>query len=57
MQNLNTNNSQLGYYLAGLIEGDGSIWRPKPPVSHNKYVCNSRIKIDFHKREIPFSNI
>jgi hypothetical protein len=48
------NNSQLGFYLAGLIEGDGSIWTPKTLVSPNEYICNSRIQISFHKKEIPF---
>lgn len=48
------NKTQLGYYLAGLIEGDGSIWTPKLPVYSSEYICNSRIAIAFHKREIPF---
>jgi hypothetical protein len=48
------NNSQLGYYLAGLIEGDGNIWIPKTIGGTKGYLCNPRIGIAFHKRELPF---
>lgn len=54
MRNSKVINSQLGYYLAGLIEGDGSIWTPKISVYSNEYVCNSRIQIVFDKKETPF---
>lgn len=52
MKNFNTKNPQLGYYLAGLIEGDGSIWTPKNR-DYNKYIENPRFCITFHKKELP----
>lgn len=50
---INRNNTQLGYYLAGLIEGDGCIYTPKGPLDTSKHVCNPRIQIAFHKNERP----
>lgn len=47
------NNSQLGYYLAGLIEGDGCIWTSKEPVSPFGRVHNPRIVFTFHTSEKP----
>lgn len=49
----NTNNSQLGYYLAGLIEGDGSIWTSKSFKSTNGRKYNPIIIFTFHKNEFP----
>lgn len=42
-------NTQLGYYLAGLIEGDGCILTPK----NINDKSNPRIFITFHKNELP----
>ncbi len=53
MRNLNTSNSQLGYYLAGLIEGDGCIWTSKRLKSNNGRAYNPQIVIAFHKKEKP----
>ena len=49
----NEYNSQLGYYLAGLIEGDGCVWTSKRLKSPNGRIYNPRIVFTFHKREIP----
>ena len=54
INNLNTNYSQLGYYLAGLIEGDGSIWTSKTLESPNGRAYNPHITFAFHEREMPF---
>ena len=53
MTNLSTNNSQLGYYLAGLIEGDGNIWTSKTFKSPCGRIRNPRIGFTFHKNEEP----
>lgn len=45
-------NSQLGYYLAGLIEGDGSIWIAKEFRSINNRVYNPHIVIIFHENDM-----
>jgi len=47
-----TINSQLGYYLAGLIEGDGNIWTPKTFKSPNGRTYNPQITIAFHTKEM-----
>jgi len=49
----NTKNSQLGCYLAGLIEGDGNIWTSKTLKSPNGRIYNPRIFFTFHKKEKP----
>lgn len=54
MDNLSISNSQLGYYLAGLIEGDGCIWTSKTLESSNGRAYNSHITFAFHEREKPF---
>lgn len=46
-------NKQLGYYLAGLIEGDGHIWTPKNFKSPNGRIYNPQIGFAFHKNERP----
>ncbi len=46
-------NSQLGYYLAGLIEGDGNIWTPKTLKSAKGRVNNPHIVFTFHLSEMP----
>jgi hypothetical protein len=49
------NNTQLGYYLAGLIEGDDSIWTPKALVSLNEYIyVIHEYKLLFIKKETLF---
>lgn len=44
-------NKELGYYLAGLIEGDGSIWTPKNFKSSNGRVYNPQIAFSFDIRD------
>jgi hypothetical protein len=46
-------NIQLGYYLAGLIEGDGNISTSKTLKSPRGYILNPRIVFTFHKKELP----
>lgn len=46
------NNTQLGYYLAGLIEGDGNIWTPKTFKSPNGRTYNPQITISFNIKDI-----
>lgn len=50
------NNSQLGHYLAGLIEGDGSIWTSKTFRSAKGRINNPIIKFTYHKKELPLFN-
>ena len=45
--------TQLGYYLAGLIEGDGNIWTSKTLKSPRGHILNPRIAFTFHKNELP----
>jgi len=53
MNNLKLINSQLGYYLAGLIEGDGSIWTPKEVIIPGKSrVYNPQISFSSHINDI-----
>lgn len=54
MKSLNTSNSQLGFYLAGLIEGDGNIWTPKTLKSSNGRTYNPQITLSFNIKEKPF---
>lgn len=57
MENLNNKNSQLGYYLAGLIEGDGHIWvQTIIPETSPIRVYNPQIGVTFHRNEIPLFN-
>lgn len=49
----NINNSQLGYYLAGLIEGDGNIWTSKTLKSAKGRINNPQITISFHINDLP----
>lgn len=49
----NTKHSELGYYLAGLIEGDGNIWIPKSERSSKNELWAPSIAITFHKKELP----
>ncbi len=46
-------NSQLGFYLAGLIEGDGNIWTPKTLKSPKGRINNPQIAFTFHLKEKP----
>jgi hypothetical protein len=46
-------NLELGYYLAGLIEGDGNIWTSKTLKSPKGYILNPHIAFTFHKKELP----
>jgi len=47
------NNTQLGYYLAGLIEGDGNIWTQKTIRSSKGRINNPQITFSFGKKEKP----
>jgi hypothetical protein len=49
----NIKDSQLGYYLAGLIEGDGCILTLKSLKSPNARIYNPQITITFHVSELP----
>lgn len=49
----NYNNSHLGYYLAGLIEGDGNIWTSKTFKSAKGRIYNPRVMITFHINDMP----
>ena len=48
---MNTKNIQLGYYLAGLIEGDGNIWTPNKFISSNGRKYNPQISFSFDIRD------
>lgn len=50
---LNKNNTDLNSYLAGLFEGDGHIWIPKPNLKkrHNPRFC-----ITFNLKDEPLAN-
>jgi hypothetical protein len=47
-------NTKLGYYLAGLIEGDGKISTHQPSPGSIERLINPRIRITFDKKELPF---
>lgn len=49
-----SSNSQLGFYLAGLIEGDGNIWTSKTLKSPKGRINNPQIVFTFHIKEKPF---
>lgn len=53
MINIKLKTSELGYYLAGLIEGDGNIWIPKAQRSFRDELWAPSIAITFHKKELP----
>lgn len=55
--NLNKNNinDNLGYYLAGLIEGDGSIYVPKTEKSVKGKINYPSIQISFHLKDLPLA--
>jgi len=53
---LNTNHNQLGYYLAGLIEGDGSIIVPYTIRNKNGKLLYPKIKITFVGKDAPLAN-
>lgn len=42
-------NSQLDYYIAGLIEGDGNIWTPKELKSYRTNNKDYLVKLYFYK--------
>jgi len=48
-----SSNSQLGFYLAGLIEGDGNIWTSKTLRSPKGRINNPQITFTFHIKEKP----
>ena len=47
-------NPQLGFYLAGLIEGDGNIWTSKTLKSPKGRINNPQITFTFHIKERAF---
>jgi hypothetical protein len=49
----NINNTQLDYYLAGLIEDDGNIWTKKTIRSSKNRLNNPQVMFTFHKKEKP----
>jgi hypothetical protein len=49
----NIQNTQLGYYLAGLIEGDGNIWTSKTYKSANGRTYSPCVQFTFHVNELP----
>ena len=49
----NLKNAQLGYYLAGLIEGDGNIWTQKTIRSSKGRLNNPQFMFTFGKKEKP----
>lgn len=55
LKSLNFSDSQLGYYLAGLIEGDGSIIIPKSIRSVKNKLNYPSIQIVFHKKDYPLA--
>jgi hypothetical protein len=53
---INDYNLQLGFYLAGLIEGNGNIWTSKTLRSSKGRINNPQITFTFHLKEKPFFN-
>lgn len=56
----NLNNSlsnQFGYYLAGLIEGDGYIFIPKESKDNKNRLIYPSIQIVFHTKDLPLAFI
>lgn len=51
----NKNNSNFSYYLAGLIEGDGSIYVPKTEKSKHNKLNYPSIQIVFHLKDLPLA--
>jgi hypothetical protein len=47
--------NQLGYYLAGLIEGDGTFYIPKAKHDKNGKLRYPRISIVFPNKDIPLA--
>lgn len=54
IDSINSYNPQLGFYLAGLIEGDGNIWTSKRLKSSKGRINNPQITLTFHLKEKPF---
>jgi LAGLIDADG endonuclease len=52
----NKNNTFLGHYLAGLIEGDGSIIKAKTLRNEKGKLLYPRIKITFVDKDVPLAN-
>ena len=58
LNNLNYNKqdySNLGYYLTGLIEGDGSIITPKQERDLKNRLCYPSIQLSFNLRDMPLA--
>jgi len=49
-----SSNMELGFYLTGLIEGDGNIWTSKTLKSPKGRINNPQIVFTFHVKEKPF---
>jgi hypothetical protein len=55
LQNKSLQNSLFGYYLAGLIEGDGTIIVPKSERSSKDKFNYPSIQIVFHLKDLPLA--
>jgi hypothetical protein len=53
--NKDSNYYKFGYYLAGLIEGDGSIILPKTERSPKVIFKYPSIQIAFHLKDLPLA--
>ena len=53
--NIHTNQSQLGYYLTGLLEGDGYIFVPKNLKDNKNRLIYPSIQICFHSKDVPLA--
>jgi hypothetical protein len=52
---IRNNNNMLGYYLAGLIEGDGSIIVPKNHRNEKGKLLYPKVKITFVNKDSPLA--
>jgi hypothetical protein len=51
----NNSNTELGYYIAGIIEGDGTIHIPKSERSSKGSLNYPSIQIVFHLKDLPLA--
>jgi hypothetical protein len=52
---LNNSEEQFGYYIAGLIEGDGSIYVPQSERSIKGKINYPSIQISFNLKDLPLA--